>query len=76
MLGAGPSLFASQEAHLDVPSSRPIKGGALIYWISTIDRLTLLAPNFRRHLSSAFFILTNYRLCKVERLDVKQHRSR
>ena len=51
--------------------------------------LTLSAPNFRRHLSSAFFFfflllffyfnklsLGKTFICKVERLNVKQRRSR
>ena len=49
---------------------------------------TLSMPNFRRHLSSAFFFffffffffnelsLRKKFICKVERLNVKQHRSR
>ena len=43
--------------------------------------LTLSVPNFRRHLSSAFFyfnklLLEKTFICKVERLNVKQSRSR
>ena len=44
--------------------------------------LTLSAPNFRRHLSSAFFFNFNKLslgktfIYKVDRLDVKQQRSR
>ena len=43
--------------------------------------LTLLAPNFRRHLSSAFFYFNKLSfgktfICKVKRLNVKQRRSR
>ena len=42
--------------------------------------LILSMPNFRRHLSSAFFISTNSLgkafICKVDRLNVKQSRSR
>ena len=43
--------------------------------------VTLLLPNFRRHLSSAFFFNFNKLsfgkfICEVERLNVKQRRSR
>ena len=40
--------------------------------------LTLSAPNFRRHLSSALFfnklLIGKKFICKVERLNVKQRR--
>ena len=43
--------------------------------------LTLSVSNFGRHLSSAFFYFNKLSfgktfICKVERMNVKQHRSR
>ena len=48
--------------------------------VKLLGGLTLSAPNFRRHLSSAFYFnklsFGKTFICKVERLNVKQHRSR
>ena len=46
-----------------------------------MPQLTLSAPNFRRHLSSAFLYFNKLSfgktfICKIKRLNVKQHRSR
>ena len=55
-----------------------------LYWSLRVPKheqlpLTLSAPNFRRHLSSALFfnklLIGKKFICKVERLNVKQRRS-
>ena len=49
-------------------TTEPVNGDYLMYSITEVS-LTHSVPNFRRHLSSAFFILTNHRL--ERRLYVK-----
>ena len=56
-------------AQADLNLSWKYVRGVRVLTVRSFDFLSLSAPNFRRHLSSAFFILTNYRL--ERRLYVK-----
>ena len=53
-----------------------------LHGATKMDVLTLPVPNIRRHLSSAFFKVNchfekkNTCICKVEKMNAKQHRSR